>query len=279
MLELGAFLVPSASDPEATVAQAAAADQAGLDYVAVQDHPYQRRFLDTWTFLSYVAGRTERVRLVTDVINLPLRLPSMIAKSAASLDLLSGGRVELGIGAGAFWEGVEAMGGPRRTPKESVDALEEAIAILRAFWSGEGSATVEGDHYRVAGARPGPAPAHPIGVWIGAYGPRMLRLTGRLGDGWLPSVGGSFLSPEDVPPRQERIDEGARRAGRDPASIKRVANVMALDGEPRSWADQLLHAAGLGFEALMVGIPDSDPVNFIRRLGEDVAPEVRERAG
>src|SRR5919112_1957380 len=72
------------------------ADQAGLDYVAVQDHPYQRRFLDTWTLLSYVAARTERVRLVPDVLNLPLRLPSVIAKSAASLDLLTRGRVELG---------------------------------------------------------------------------------------------------------------------------------------------------------------------------------------
>ena len=110
-----------------TVAQAIAAEEAGLDYIGVQDHPYQRRFLDTWTFLAYVAGRTERIRLVPDVLNLPLRLPAMIAKSAASLDLLSGGRVELGIGAGSFWEAVEAMGGPRRTPKESVDALEEAI--------------------------------------------------------------------------------------------------------------------------------------------------------
>jgi alkanesulfonate monooxygenase SsuD/methylene tetrahydromethanopterin reductase-like flavin-dependent oxidoreductase (luciferase family) len=277
--EIGIFLVPGAEDADATVAQAIAADAGGLDYVAVQDHPYQRRFLDTWTFLAYVAGRTERVRLVPDVLNLPLRLPSVIAKSAASLDLLSKGRVELGIGAGTFWEAVEAMGGPRRTPKESVDALEEAIAIVRAFWSGERSATVEGRHYRVAGAKPGPAPAHPIGLWIGAYGKRMQRLTGRLGDGWLPSLGGDYLSSEDVPPMQARIDDAARRAGRDPAEIKRVANVMALEGEPSGWADQLLRAAELGFEALMVGVPRDDPVGFVRRLGEEVAPRVRERAG
>ena len=279
MPEIGIFLVPGAEDADATVAQAIAADAGGLDYVAVQDHPYQRRFLDTWTFLAYVAGRTERVRLVPDVLNLPLRLPSVIAKSAASLDLLSKGRVELGIGAGTFWEAVEAMGGPRRTPKESVDALEEAIAIVRAFWSGERSATVEGRHYRVAGAKPGPAPAHPIGLWIGAYGKRMQRLTGRLGDGWLPSLGGDYLSSEDVPPMQARIDDAARRAGRDPAEIKRVANVMALEGEPSGWADQLLRAAELGFEALMVGVPRDDPVGFVRRLGEEVAPRVRERAG
>src|SRR3954467_4676463 len=157
-VRLGVFVVPSAVDPSATVEQILAADQAGLDLVGVQDHPYQRRFLDTWTLLSYVAARTERVRLLSDVLNLPLRPPAMVAKAAASLDALSGGRVELGLGAGAFWDGVEAMGGPRRTPKESVDALEEAIAIIRGFWSGEPSVTVEGEHYRVKGAHPGPPP-------------------------------------------------------------------------------------------------------------------------
>src|SRR3712207_9092515 len=123
-VRLGIFSVPDATDPERTVATFVAADRSGLDVVGVQDHPYQRRFFDTWTLLSYVAARTERVRLVPDVINLPLRLPSVLAKSAASLDLLSGGRVELGVGAGAFWEGVEAMGGPRRTPGESGGGLE-----------------------------------------------------------------------------------------------------------------------------------------------------------
>jgi alkanesulfonate monooxygenase SsuD/methylene tetrahydromethanopterin reductase-like flavin-dependent oxidoreductase (luciferase family) len=279
MTELGIFLVPGGEEHERTVAQAIAADEAGLDYVAVQDHPYQRRFLDTWTFLAYVAGRTERIRLVPDVLNLPLRLPTMIAKSAASLDLLSGGRVELGIGAGAFWDAVEAMGGPRRTPKESVDALEEAIAIIRSFWSGDRSVNVDGRHYRVSGAKPGPPAAHPIGLWIGAYGPRMQRLTGRLGDGWLPSLGGHYLSPEDVPPMQARIDEAAKRAGRSPEAIKRAANVMALEGGPDRWPDQLLRAAELGFETLLVGVPGDDPIGFIRRLGEDVAPNVRETRG
>src|ERR687892_1696782 len=231
MAEIGIFVVPSAVDPGRAVAQAIAADEVGLDYVAVQDHPYQRRFFDTWTYLSYLAGRTQRVRLVPDVLNLPLRLPSVIAKSAASLDVLSGGRVELGIGAGAFWEAVEAMGGPNRTPKQSVDALEEAIAIIRGFWSGERSVTVEGEHYRVRGAKAGPAPAHPIGLWIGAYGPRMLRLTGRLGDGWLPSFGGNYVTPEDAPRMQSIVDEGANAAGRDPAEIERAANVIALEGD------------------------------------------------
>jgi alkanesulfonate monooxygenase SsuD/methylene tetrahydromethanopterin reductase-like flavin-dependent oxidoreductase (luciferase family) len=272
-VRLGIFVVPDASDPDATLRQIVAADESGLDLVGVQDHPYQRRFLDTWTLLSYAAARTERVRLVPDVLNLPLRLPAVIAKSAASLDVLSGGRVELGIGAGAFWDAVEAMGGPRRTPGESVEALEEAIRIVKAFWSGERSVTLEGEHYRVKGAKPGPPPAHAIGVWVGAYGPRMLRLTGRLGDGWLPSLGN--MSEEDAPKMHATIDEAARKAGRDPAGIERAVNVMG-----GADADELARiATDLGFSTLVVGVPDEDPVGYIRRLGEEVAPRVRNLVG
>jgi alkanesulfonate monooxygenase SsuD/methylene tetrahydromethanopterin reductase-like flavin-dependent oxidoreductase (luciferase family) len=257
-----------------------AADRAGLDLVGVQDHPYQRRFFDTWTLLSYAAGRTERVRLVPDVINLPLRLPSLLANSAASLDVLSGGRVELGVGAGAFWEAIEAMGGPKLTPKQSVDALEEAIAILRGFWSGERSVSFEGEHYRVTGAKPGPPPAHPIGIWVGAYGPRMLRLTGRLGDGWLPSLGGRYMSAEDAPRMHAAVDEAAKAADRDPTEIERAVNAIALGGEPQGWPDQLArNASKLGFTTILVPLPDDDPVGFVRRLGEEVAPRVRELVG
>jgi alkanesulfonate monooxygenase SsuD/methylene tetrahydromethanopterin reductase-like flavin-dependent oxidoreductase (luciferase family) len=278
-LQLGVFVVPDATDPGSTVEQMVAADRAGLDVVGVQDHPYQRRFFDTWTLLAYVAARTERVRLLTDVVNLPLRPPAMLAKAAASLDVLSGGRLEVGLGAGAFWDAVAAMGGPRRTPKESVDALDEAITILRAFWDGEDSVQFEGEHYRVSGARPGPPPAHRLGIWLGAYGPRMLRLTGRRADGWLPSIGGGhFLAPEDVPSRQAAVDEAARAAGRDPAAVVRAANVMALEGPPAGWADELARTAELGFTTLLVGVPADDPVGFVRRLGEDVAPALRERA-
>jgi alkanesulfonate monooxygenase SsuD/methylene tetrahydromethanopterin reductase-like flavin-dependent oxidoreductase (luciferase family) len=279
-VRLGIFVVPDATDPASTVGQILAAEETGLDFVGVQDHPYQHRFFDTWTLLSYLAGRTERVRFLPDVLNLPLRSPAVIAKSAASLDLLSGGRVELGLGAGAFWDAVEAMGGPRRTPKESVDALEEALAIIRGFWSGERSVSFQGEHYRVKGVHPGPPPAHPVGIWLGAYGPRMLRLTGRLADGWLPSLGSHYLTPEDVPQRQAAIDDAARAAGRDPADIERAVNVLALEGAADSWAQQLAHiATDLRFSTLLVGVPDDDPIGFIRRLGEDIAPAVREQAG
>jgi len=280
-LKLGIFLVPDATDPARTVEQILAADRSGVDFVAVQDHPYQWRFFDTWTLLAYAAGRTDRVRFVPDVLNLPLRLPAVIAKAAASLDVLSGGRVELGLGAGAFWDGIEAMGGPRRTPGESVDALAEAIEIIHGFWSGERSVSVDGRHYRVAGIHPGPAPAHPIGVWLGAYGPRMLRLTGRMADGWLPSVGGRYLSAEDVPARHAAIDEAARGAGRDPEDVVRAVNLPGLEGaSAAALADELARVAGeLRFSTLLLAIPDDDPVGFVRRLGEEVAPRVRELVG
>jgi alkanesulfonate monooxygenase SsuD/methylene tetrahydromethanopterin reductase-like flavin-dependent oxidoreductase (luciferase family) len=277
-VNVGIFLVPDASDHTRTVKVAAAAERAGLDVVAIQDHPYQRRFLDAWTLLSYLGARTERIRLVPDVLNLPLRLPAVVAKSVASLDVLTGGRVELGIGAGAFWEAVEAMGGPRREPGESVEALEEAIQIIRGFLAGERSLRLEGKHYRVSGAKPGPPPAHPVGIWVGAYGPRMLRLTGRLGDGWLPSVGSSYLPFEEVAERHATIDEAAKRAGRDPAEIARIANV-ALGDDPRSWLEPerlALTATQHRFDTLVLTVPDDDPLDFVRRLGEETTPAARE---
>lgn len=275
-MKLGIFVVPDATDPAATLAQIETGDRSGLDVVGVQDHPYQRRFFDTWTLLAFVAARTERIQLVTDVANLPLRQPAMLAKAAASLDLLSGGRVELGLGAGAFWEGVEAMGGPRRTPGQSVDALEEAIAILRGFWDGGSSVSFQGAHYRVSGAKPGPPPAHRIGVWVGAYGPRMLRITGRLGDGWLPSIGGKYMTTEDAPRMQAAVDEAARAAGRAPSDVERAVNVMGLGEDPGRWPDELARLGGLGFTTLLVSVPPADATGAIRRLGEDVRPRLLE---
>src|SRR3954451_10780860 len=214
-VEFGIFPVPNAAEPEELLGRVTAAEQAGLDLVGIQDHPYQRRFLDTWSLIPFLAARTSRIRFFPDVANLPLRQPAVMAKAAASIDLLSEGRFELGLGAGAFWEAIGAMGGPQPTAKESVDALEEAIQIIRLMWSGERTITFEGEHYSVKGLHPGPQPAHDIGIWLGAYGPRMVRLVGRLADGWIPSL--PRLPLEDVPKKRQAIDEAAEKAGRDPS--------------------------------------------------------------
>jgi alkanesulfonate monooxygenase SsuD/methylene tetrahydromethanopterin reductase-like flavin-dependent oxidoreductase (luciferase family) len=132
-LEFGVSVEPLADPPVLAARVAKAADRAGLDLVGIQDHPYQRRFLDTWTLISTLVPVTEHVRFFPDVVNLPLRPPAMLAKAAASLDVLSGGRVEIGLGAGAFWDAVVGMGGPRRSPGEAVRSAEEAIGVMRYF--------------------------------------------------------------------------------------------------------------------------------------------------
>jgi alkanesulfonate monooxygenase SsuD/methylene tetrahydromethanopterin reductase-like flavin-dependent oxidoreductase (luciferase family) len=129
-LRFGGFLTPDAGDPDRVVDLVRLAEQDGLDLVTFQDHPYQPAFLDTWTLISYVAARTERISISGNVTNLPLRPPAVLARSVASLDLLSDGRIELGIGAGAFWDAIEGMGGPRRKPREAVDSLAEAIEVI-----------------------------------------------------------------------------------------------------------------------------------------------------
>src|SRR6202521_498224 len=119
-LLFGISVPPSARDHEAVLATAELADDLGLDIIGFQDHPYQAAFLDAWTLLSYVAGRTKHIRLFPNVANVPLRPPAVLARSAAALDILSAGRVELGLGAGYFIETIAAMGGPRPTLPELV---------------------------------------------------------------------------------------------------------------------------------------------------------------
>src|SRR3954454_15471830 len=138
-VEFGIFPVPTAAEPDELLGRDMAAEQAGLDLVGIQDHPYQRRFLDTWSLIPFLAARTSRIRFSPDAPTLPPRPPAVMAKAAATIDLLSGVRFELGLGAGAFWEAIGAMGGPQPTPREAVDALEEAIQVIRLMWSGERS--------------------------------------------------------------------------------------------------------------------------------------------
>ncbi|HTE70110.1 MAG TPA: LLM class flavin-dependent oxidoreductase [Actinomycetes bacterium] len=282
-VELGWFLVPDATDPPGLLDQARLAERAGFDLVGVQDHPYQRRYLDTFTLLAALAAATDRIRLFPDVANLPLRHPAMLAKAAASLDLLSGGRFELGLGAGAFWDAVVAMGGPRRSPGEAVEALGEAITLLRLLWNGAPSVRFEGRHYRVAGLKPGPAPAHPIGIWVGGHGPRMLRLIGSLADGWVPSS--PYLPPERLAAAQARIDDAAAAAGRDPAAIRRVYNISGritpdsggfLDGPAGQWVEQLLPVVvETGIDTFVLW-PSESPADQLQVFAAEVAPALRE---
>lgn len=226
---------PAVKNIQLTFTLSQIADTTGLDLISIQDHPYNPTFLDTWTLLAVLGARTQRVRLQTNVVNLPLRPPAMLAKSAASLDILTNGRVELGLGAGAFWEGIVAYGGQQRAPGEAVKALDEAIQVLRLLWQPAApghTVSFSGQHYQLKNAQPGPPPAHPIGIWLGALGPRMLGLTGKLADGWIVSA--TYIPPENILPLQVIIDEAAQNAGRSTTAIRRAYNVAGSILQPTS---------------------------------------------
>lgn len=285
-LRFGANVDPTASDPLWPLRLARVVEHAGLGLIGIQDHPYNASFLDTWTLIAMLLQATERVHIFPNVANLPLRPPAMLAKAAATADVLSGGRVELGLGAGAFRQGIEAMGGPGRTKGESVEALEEAARIIRAFWSGEHAVRFAGKHYAVIGARPGPRPAHAIGLWLGTYGPRALGVTGRLADGWLPSS--SYAPPERLPEMQQRISDAALAAGRQPRDIRRLYNVMGLitDNGPAQglfagpvdyWVDELTRlAVEVGMDTFIYW-PADDRLRQIERFAAEVVPAVQQR--
>ena len=262
-VRFGVFVTPEAT--ERPLKLAAIADELGFDIAGVQDHPYQRRFYDTWTLLTAMAMRTERITVFPDVANVPLRPPAMLAKAAATLDILSGGRLELGLGAGGFWDGIKAYNGPARTPAESVSALEEAIQVIRLLWSGQHGIRFEGKFYQLTGAHSGPVPAHPVGIWLGAYRPRMLSLVGRLGDGWVPSYG--YLKEPELLEAGRRIDEAALAAGRDPRAVRRVLNAGYMD------AEQLVAlVTEYGIDTFLV----TDDPDEMRTFMSEVAPRVRE---
>ncbi|MCW3045958.1 MAG: hypothetical protein JWO74_242 [Solirubrobacterales bacterium] len=290
-LEFGYFLIPEAADPVGVLETARLADRLGYDLLAVQDHPYQPAQLDTLALLGVILGQTAQIRVFQDVGNLPLRPPAMFAKAAATLDVLSGGRFEAGLGGGGFLGAAQAMGAPPVTAGESLEALEEAVAILRASWSGAPALEFDGRHYRLDGARPGPVPAHEIGIWLGAMKPRALALTGRVADGWAAPLM-NYLPPAAAAEAQAAIDRAAREAGRDPSEIRRIYNVPgafaatapgpasdtddAIVGPPDHWAEVLARLAldfGFGTFVLM-GRPDPQ---MLRTFIEDVAPRVRDR--
>ena len=283
-LLFGTFVTPTNHPIHHAVDQAVVADRAGLDLVTFQDHPYVAKFHDTSTLLAYAAARTEQIHLSANVTNLPLRPPTVLARAIATLDLLSGGRVELGIGAGAFWDGVAGMGGPRRSPGESIEALEEAIAIIRGVWSVDdpGVLSIRGKHYEVHGAKRGPAPAHPVGIWVGAYKPRILRLVGRAADGWLPSM--QYLqNVSELAQMNRHIDDSALASGRRPSDVRRFLNITGqfaaegrgfLHGPPSQWAEELAEVTlTYGTSGFILA---SDDTTLTRTYAAEVVPAVRE---
>jgi alkanesulfonate monooxygenase SsuD/methylene tetrahydromethanopterin reductase-like flavin-dependent oxidoreductase (luciferase family) len=258
------------------------ADTSGLEYVGIQDHPYNAGFADTLTMITWLASRTTSVHFFSNVANLPLRPPAMLAKQAATIDLLSGGRFELGLGAGAFADGIAGMGGPRRSAGQARGALSEAIDIIRATWAGE-PFSYRGAYYQVPDVRPGPRPAHNIGLWLGVTGHRAARMVGAKADGW--SVSAPYVPPASLPELNEIITGAAQAAGRDPGAITRLYNVMGLitpnehdafNGPVERWVDTLTTLHTQSQMNAFVFWPSRDRERQSHLFAEQVVPAVRQ---
>jgi alkanesulfonate monooxygenase SsuD/methylene tetrahydromethanopterin reductase-like flavin-dependent oxidoreductase (luciferase family) len=283
-LRFGAMLSPATDWPGEVLALAELTERVGLDLVSLSDHPYWTGRLDTMALLATIAARTTRVSVFPNCANLPLRPPVTLARTAATIDLVSGGRFELGVAAGAqqLWDSILADGGPRRSAGESLAALEEAIQVIRALWAADNSVRFGGAYYQLVETAAGPRPAHDISIIVGGYRRRMLQLIGRAADGWIPSS--PYLPPEHLPVANAIIDEAAAMAGRVPGDVVRAYNVGGtfatsaagfLNGPPRLWAEQLAEVA-LGCGVSIFILYQASSGDLIRQFAAEVAPAVRQ---
>lgn len=235
----GISITPYSNNTDAIFKLAKVADEAGLDIIGIQDHPYNGSFLDTWTLISALASSTKRIRYFPDVSDLPMRQPAILAKSIATLDIITKGRVELGLGAGGFWDAIQSWGGTRRTPSEAVAAYEEALQVIRLIWNyGKGRSRVSflGRYYRLENAQAGPSPYHQMSIWTGAFGPHMMEVIGRLTDGWVSPLT-TYTSVDETKAQQQQIDESAKKNGRSPGSIRRIAQLVGVIDEQQRPAE------------------------------------------
>jgi alkanesulfonate monooxygenase SsuD/methylene tetrahydromethanopterin reductase-like flavin-dependent oxidoreductase (luciferase family) len=269
-------------------ADARAAEELGFDFVSAFDHPCGvEPTYETWTMLSWIAASTSRIRVATRVLGVPYRSPAMVAKMAETLDRLSGGRLILGLGGGSSDEEFRAFGLRVLSPRDKVDGLEEAVRIARGLWLQPGF-TFDGRIYRTAGADVEPKPGHRIPIWLGTFGDRALRVTGRLADGWIPSYG--HVPLERITVMRERVLTAAEEAGRDPGEITCAFHMQAqvgdraepgpslVAGSPGAVAEQLLGFVKIGFTAFNFTLVGSGVGEQAERLACEVIPAVRDAA-
>ena len=242
-------------DPAAVRDFAQAAEDAGYAYLLAYDHvlggdpsrhdlggPYthESMFHEPLVLFGYLAGLTRRIGLVTGIVILPQRQTALVAKQAAEVDVLSGGRLTLGVGIGWNRLEYEALGQDFATRGRR---SEEQVRLLRRLWD-EPLVTFEGEFDRVRDAGIHPRPGRRIPIWFGGGADAVLRRAGRLGDGWLP-LGRSdpAREPGEVLARFELVRASAREAGRDPGALALVGRVEASRGpleaqleQARGWA-------------------------------------------
>jgi alkanesulfonate monooxygenase SsuD/methylene tetrahydromethanopterin reductase-like flavin-dependent oxidoreductase (luciferase family) len=292
---LGAWNGADVASTTESVRLVAQADQDGLDLFTVADHPYFGEKLDAYALLSFLLGRTGRITGAVTVTSLPSRPAPVLARTLTSLSALSGGRVVLGIGAGAIWDMIVNLGVPRLEPGAAVRAMEEAITVIRALSGGGGPVTFDGEFYHVSGLDPAGMAVPPI--WTGSVGPKSLAVTGRVADGWVPPMASDWQSKLYRESRP-RIDEAAAAAGRDPAQVADVYNFGGritpeplvvtrsddgrwIGGSVRQWVEELT-AAVLEHRAtgFVYRSTDGTPAaEALARWAREIVPAVREAIG
>jgi probable F420-dependent oxidoreductase len=287
-LLFGMNVSPSAHAGDDPVGDAVRAEDLGFDFVSANDHMHgpDPRY-EAWTMLSWIAARTSRVRVATRVLGLPYRAPAVVAKMAETFDRLSGGRLILGLGAGASDEEFRALGLAVRPPRDKIDGLDEAIQIIRGLWS-EPAFTFEGRLYRTDEAEVQPKPGRTIPIWLGTFGDRALALTGRLADGWIPSI--EYAPPDQIPAMRDRIIAAARAVGRGPDEITCVYNMQirvddkaepersVVSGSSGAVVEQLSGFVELGFTGFNFIPFGPDKDEQAQRLAHEVIPAVRAAA-
>jgi alkanesulfonate monooxygenase SsuD/methylene tetrahydromethanopterin reductase-like flavin-dependent oxidoreductase (luciferase family) len=284
-LLFGVNISPAVNSDPGPVTHARKAEGHGFDFVSANDHMHGvgNRY-ELWTMLSWIAAATSRIGVATRVLGVPYRPPAVVAKMAETFDRLSGGRLILGLGAGASDEEFHALGLEVRSPRDKLQGLEEAVHIIRGLWS-ESNFTLQGRIFRTEGANVEPDAERKIPIWLGTFGDRALALTGRVADGWIPSL--ELAPPERAPAMRNRILTAAADAGREPEEITCAYNLevrvderaepqpFVVSGSPEAVADQLLSFVDLGFTAFnfIPAGPDGDAQE--ERLAREVVPLVR----
>lgn len=284
-LIFGVGVPASAAPGDDPVGVAREAERLGFDFVSAADHPCgSSPSYETATMLTWIAARTSRIKVASRVLAVPFRRPAMVAKLAASLDLLSGGRLILGLGGGYSDQEIAAVGGPALSPAEKIDGLAEAIQVIRGAWT-HSAYTQDGRYHSVRDLEMEPKPARPVPVWLGTFGPRALAVTGRLADGWIPSLG--YKPAAEFPAMRRRIDEAAQAAGRRPEEIRGILNLgISVDPGARPQPDvvtgsatqvvsQLRDLLGLGFTGFNFMISGPDRTAAMTRIAHDVLPSLR----